>query len=156
MVCGSAAPPAGLHPASTPQLRGAALPQRSQARSRAGGKAPRQREPTGTALPQPLHHQSPGSLQALCWQSRTIPTEKHSAKPFIPLSCSHRSPGRTPHERSPTPQREFTACHPGHTAAGRGEPSHRRWQRRLTSSPGPQLCLLQTQPRPIQHGAFKK
>lgn len=42
------------------------------------------------------------------------PTAKRSAKPFIPLSCSHRPPDRNPHDYVPVPQREFSASHRGH------------------------------------------
>lgn len=76
------------------------------------------------ALLTPLQTEGPTWGQQLCslleppsavrWQSRKIPTAKRSAKPFIPLSCSHRSPDRNPHEFVPGPQREFSARHPGH------------------------------------------
>lgn len=56
-----------------------------------------------------LHIPSSGSLQALHQPSRTIPSVKLSAKPFIPLSCSHRSPGRDPHEHLQCPR--GNSCH---------------------------------------------
>lgn len=67
------------------------------------------RPPTAPALPlrplcsPTLHLPSSRSPQALHQPSRTIPSVKLSAKPFIPLSCSHRSPGRDPHEHPQRP-----------------------------------------------------
>lgn len=102
-----------------------------------------------------LHLPSSGSPPALHQPSRTIPSIKLSAKPFIPLSCSHRSPGRDPREHPQCPRgNSWHSC--PIVAAPRAGAQPLTWAEVLDQKPHGSAVPVPTQPRPSQDRAFKK
>lgn len=95
---------------------------------------------------------SSGSPVVLHQPSRTIPRGKLSAKPFIPLSSSHRSPSRDPHEHPQRPRGNSCPI----VAAPQAGAQPLTWAEVLDQKPNVSAVPTQPQPHPNQDRAFKK